>query len=54
MTPQRGDEVSEQTHEHEAVLSVQMFPWKLLTPAQVEGQGSREGGGHGGGSLSFL
>ena len=43
VTPEGGDEVSEQRHEDEAEVCVQTFTWLLLTPAQVQSQGLREG-----------
>lgn len=58
MTLESRDEVSEQSDEDEAVLSLQTFTWLLPTPAQVKSQGIREGGGGGGGrweeTISFL
>ncbi len=54
MTPEAGDEVSEQRHQDEAVLSVQPITWLLLTPAQVQSQGLREGGGGADRTLDFL
>lgn len=54
VTLKRGDEVSEQTDQNEAELSVQLFTWLLSTPAQVQSQGFREGGGDDDRMLSFL
>lgn len=49
-----GDEVSEQTDQNEAELSVQLFTRLLPAPAQVQSQGVREGRGDDDGTLSFL
>lgn len=54
MTPEGRDEVSEQRHEDEAVLSGQLFTWLLPTPAQVQSQGLREGGGGADATLGLL
>lgn len=54
VTPERGDEVSEQRHEDEAEVCVQTFTWLLLTPAQVQSQGLREGRRDADETLSFL
>ena len=54
VTPQRGDEVSEQREQNEAELWVQPLTWLLLTPVQVQSQSLRERGGGGGGTLGFL
>lgn len=54
VTPERGDEVSEQRDQDKAVLSVQLFTRLLPTPAQVQSQSLSEGGGGRHRSLIFL
>lgn len=54
VTPEAGDEVPEQRHQNEAVLSVQPITRLLPTPAQVQSQGLREGGGDADRTLGFL
>lgn len=54
MTPEGGDEVSEERQQEEAVLSVRPVTGLLHTPAQVRSQGFREGRGDAGVTLRLL
>lgn len=42
MTPQTGDEVSEQTHDNKAEVSVKLFGRTMPIVAEVQSQGFRE------------